>query len=178
MENELIQQAILKRKIQLSTSEKLTYYRSVFFLMTVTALCFFDFFRNTKLDLNDSSLKWGLTLFIFSVIVFVNQNSKLKLKSIAAKNCIDNLSEKITEIARLNNWKIEFSNRNTFILTNSRPFSSGRYTFSKSMGEKIYIFKESNEILFRSIYDMEQNNGIVIGGGENQENERKIKACC
>ena len=177
MESEIIRNSIEKEEIQLNILEKLIHYRLsilTFIIATFCCLSSYNNLMNFKSNLLEANFKIGLFLLVICLISFAFQKKKLKLKLWKLSDNKINVFENVIEIAKMKNWEIEFKNEKALILKTYRPFSSSRYFISKSFGEKIFIFKKHNNILFKSIYDLNRSSSFVVSNGENNENEMYI----
>jgi hypothetical protein len=178
MNIELIQKSILKEEIQLDFIEKILYYKLSIILFVIamfSLLIYNESTLNFEIDFENTTFKIGTTLLVLSLISFLYQKSNLKLKSIIVKDAKEKIFERIFEIAKNNDWKIDCQSHNTIIFKTKRPFSPSRYFISKSYGEKIFVFFKPSEILLRSIYDFDLSYSFVVSSGENIENENYIR---
>ncbi|MBS7787659.1 hypothetical protein KIH23_10150 [Flavobacterium sp. CYK-55] len=183
MNNYQILKSISNEKIHLSLFQSIEHYRVSILLFIVFAISFTNGLKTfTFSELESTNVIICIIFAFLSLISFLYQKSRLKLISIRTEQNDLTVFEKITELAKQKDWKIELVEKNAMVINTNRPFSSGKVFISKSGGEKIFVFLKLNKILYRSIFDLKKGNVFVISSGENNENEKRIleiiKASC
>ena len=173
MKDQLIQNSIRKSELQLSVSQKLIHYRVSIFALIVSIACFSDFFQRLDFDFDRVFMKFGIVFLFLSLVSFFKQKSELKLRRLKIKTFESGSFENILQITKTNNWIVETATKKIIVISVKRPYSSGRYFITQTMGEKIYIFFNHSEVYYKSIYDL-SSFGFVVSSGENKENEEKL----
>lgn len=176
MTSEEFRNSIKTGKLQLNSSYKLSYFREPILMFIIATFCLTTGFQSITAAFNEEQPLGtiGLIFLSTSTLYYFFLNHQLQVKDVSVKISKEEFHEKVYKLTKDQDWKIITISENFLDATHKRS-GGGRYLIEQNCGERIYIYNDTQNLYFKSIFDMDRNYAFTISLGENQLNEKIIK---
>ncbi|AFL80270.1 hypothetical protein Aeqsu_0763 [Aequorivita sublithincola DSM 14238] len=178
MTSEEFRNSIKRGRLQLSITDMFSYFRISLLLFIISIFCLTTGFQSlTSAFYEDQPLGIiGGTFLLITIIHYYFLNRQLKIRSVSTTVSKEEFQQKINKLAKEQHWKTTTISENFMEATLKRNGMNSRSFLDRSCGERIYIYKDTQTLYFKSMFDLDQNIEFTISSGENQLNEKIIKS--
>lgn len=169
MTDEQLEYSLRTKKLKLSGNSKFSYYIVTlfwfFFPAFFIAAEIVDIFRGKPLGF--ITMKWFIIIpSLIGVLFYFFQRSKLKFKSVKTRLRRGELDAIIKNVAEELHW-------DQFVVGEKIIIAKTHFGFLESNGEHITILFDEDQVLVKSIIDLDKRTAIT-SLGRNNRNERKL----